>query len=430
MAKYKRKEKLGSGGFCEVYKCVKEEDCETFAMKILTDRTEEAAKRFAREVRILSTLDHPRVIRVLAKNLVDLPFWYVMPLYQQSLRSAMCTLAGNEKRVLAVYGAILDGVKYAHSQGVIHRDLKPENVLLNSDEDVAISDFGLGRAMDAQTSRKTYTGEWLGTFAYMAPEQLQDAKQADSRSDIFSLGRILYELYTGSIAGVVQDLSNLPVGVAAIVEKCTNNSPDRRFQSVEEVQRAFHLLVFRRKKASAPEELQALLGELITESQPSTEHAKKATRLIAECQDDRMLLHEFAVGIPPGFLTLLEETDPNVARLLVDTFCEVAVGQSWPFAYTDQIGAACAKFHQETRDSGLKARVVAVVLQVGVSHNRFYVMDLAASMIVGTQDADEAHVLAHALRPVIGYLPAIEGRLERRKLHPALREAFDLAEGE
>ncbi len=430
MAKYKKQAKLGSGGFCEVWTCAREEDGEVFAMKILTDESDEAGRRFGREVRILSKLDHPRVVSVIAKRLDEPPLWYVMPLYKHSLRELMEDLVGNEKRTLTVYSAILDGVKYAHGQGVIHRDLKPENVLLNSDEDIVISDFGLGRAMDAETSRKTYTGEWLGTFAYMAPEQLQDAKQADARSDIFSLGRILYELYAGSIAGAVQDLSPLPVGVANIVERCTKNGPDQRFQSVEDLEHAFLLLTARRKKASAPEELQQLLGELIAQGHATTKQIQKASRLIAECQDDKMLLHEFAVDLPEAVFSSLEEANPDIAKLLVRVFAEVAAAQGWPFDYTDNIGAACEKFHRATKDPEIKACIAAVALEVGVSHNRFYVMDVAARLIAGTREEENARVLAHALRPVSKYLSAIEDRLDRRRLHPLIRDVFDLSEGE
>ena len=430
MAKYENQAKLGSGGFCEVWACIREEDGESFAKKVLKGKSEEGIKRFRREVRILSKLDHPRIIKVLAKRLEEPPLWYVMPLYGRSLRDVLPDLVGNVKRISKVFAAVLEGIKYAHGQGVIHRDLKPENVLLNSDEDVAISDFGLGRAVDADTSRKTYTGEWLGTYAYMPPEQLLDAKRADERSDIFSLGRILYELYSGAIPGAVQDLGSIPAGAASIVERCTKNNPDERFQNVEELQRAFELLVSRQKTISAPEDLQELLGEVITQGHATSKQADKMVRLLAECQDDTMVMHEFAVSLPEAAFSALGEANTPVAKLLVTRFAEVSVSQGWPFAYTDKIGAACARLHKVADNPAIKARLVAVALEVGVSHNRFYVMDLAAQLIAGTQEEKDAKALAHALQPLKKYLLDLGDRLQVRKLHPLIRDVYHQAEAE
>jgi len=430
MARFKNIKKLGSGGFCEVWECVREDDGEHLAKKVLLDESEEAIKRFQREVRILSKLDHPRIVKVVAKHLQEPPFWYAMPVYQHSLRSTLNEVVGKQERIAKIYSMVLEGMQYAHGEGIIHRDLKPENILFNNDRDLVISDFGLGRALDAETSRKTYTGEWLGTFAYMAPEQLQDAKRADVRSDIFSLGRILYELYTGSIPGAVQDLTTLPIGIASIVDLCTKNDPNQRLQSVKELHRSFKLVVGKERKATAPEELQKLLEEVRAQGHANPEQVKRMIKLIADCEEEAELLHEFAAGLPEAAFGSLTGANPTVAKMLVNQFATVAVSQGWPFEYTDTIGAACERIYRASKDPQIKARVAAVALEVGVSHNRYYVMDVAARLIAITRDDGEARVLAHALLPIKKYLAAITDRLNVSKLNPHIREVFELAEGE
>ena len=106
---------------------------------------------------------------------------------------------------------------------------------MNSNEDLVISDFGLGRRFNAVTTRATLTGNGLGTPLYMAPEQIHGAKHVDARADIYSIGRILYELYTGELSLAVQDNSILPPPVQVIVAKCTKFAPDERYQTIGEI---------------------------------------------------------------------------------------------------------------------------------------------------------------------------------------------------
>ena len=106
---------------------------------------------------------------------------------------------------------------------------------MNSDDDLVVSDFGLGRVLDSKTTRKTATGTRLGTFLYCSPEQMMDFKRADHRSDIFSLGRMLYELYTGELTSAIQDLSSVPALIAPIVERATATNPDNRYPTVDKM---------------------------------------------------------------------------------------------------------------------------------------------------------------------------------------------------
>jgi eukaryotic-like serine/threonine-protein kinase len=106
---------------------------------------------------------------------------------------------------------------------------------MNSDDDVVVSDFGLGRFLKAVSTRKTPTGGRMGTEPYAAPEQWTDAKSADERADIFSLGRILYELHTAPLVSARQNTSKIDPAIALVIERCTAEEPKERFQTVTEL---------------------------------------------------------------------------------------------------------------------------------------------------------------------------------------------------
>lgn len=422
MADFVDIDKVGSGGFGLVLKCKRDIDGEVFARKVLLVEDEDSIKRFQREVRILSKLSHPRIIRIETTHVEGSPYWFVMPLYKHSLRDLAPSIVGDRKRIASIFEGVLEGMEYAHDQGVIHRDLKPENILIGDDDTIVVSDFGLGRAIDAATSRATRTGAWVGTLAYMAPEQMGNAAHADARSDIFSLGRILYELMTGDPTGAIQDVTKLPVGLAAVVQRCTKTNPDERFQSVRDMRSAFVLVAISHVKPSAGDELKALVGQMAAQTFATEEQTKSLAYLVAQCQVEPGLLHEAAVALPQGIFTTLEQTFPKIARVLATQFSQVAISQSWPFAYTDDIGATCSRIFGAISDPEIKALMVSTALHVGASHNRYYVMDVAAGLISQAQEDAIALAVAHALKSVNGWFSVVSGRLDVNKLHPFIRE--------
>ena len=178
---YTNTEQIGTGGFGVVWKCRRTSDGQLFAKKQLDPSAAadpELVARFNREVRMLSELDHPNIVKVIGKRFLTPPFFYVMPLYPSSLANVIPGLVGDEGRIRKIFAQVLDAVEYAHKQGVIHRDLKPENVLYFADSDIVVSDFGLGRQLNSGSLRRTGTGYQMGTPLYMAPEQGVNAKVA------------------------------------------------------------------------------------------------------------------------------------------------------------------------------------------------------------------------------------------------------------
>jgi len=420
MPVFKDIEELGRGGFGMVWKCKQEPAGILVAKKTLLLNDDGSIKRFQREVRIIQRMRHQGIVTILAGHLDRLPYWYVMPLYACSLRAVILSLPGDTDRALRIFGAILEAMEHAHACNIIHRDLKPENVLLDGNDCPVITDFGLGRALDAMTSRATGTGAQIGTIGYMAPEQMNQAGEADVRSDIFSLGRMLYEMLTGDPPLAVQDHMKLPIGLAGVVQKCTLTDPSRRFQSVGELRQALARITERHPQAA--QSLQALVQRILDENVLAPKDVEELSRLIGLCRDEGDLLHEVTVKLPVPVFQELDERFPEMAMLLTRRFGDWVMGKGWGFGYTDVIGDTCARLYGATRQAEIKGILAATALEVGVSHNRFHVMDVAAGLIAGARDDADALAVAHAIRPLNHR--AIEGRLTVWKLHPVLQELF------
>ncbi len=170
------------------------------AIKVLRpDLAEEVgAARFLHEIQIAARLHHPHILPLYDSDQVDGLVYYVMPYIQgESLRQRL-----DRERQLPIADAlqiareVADALSYAHSCNVVHRDIKPANILLDSGH-ALVADFGVARAVGAGESS---TGHIVGTPGYMSPEQIDGSRFLDGRSDIYSLGCVLYEMLTGEAA--------------------------------------------------------------------------------------------------------------------------------------------------------------------------------------------------------------------------------------
>lgn len=428
MTKFIDKRRIGQGGFGEVWDCEREDDGVRFAKKKLMSTDSDCVARFQREVRILSSLDHPNVVKIVGKRLDGAPpFWYAMPLYAKSLRDELLSLSGSERRVQVIFTSVLDAIEYAHAEGVIHRDLKLENVLINSDADLAVSDFGLGRILDSQSTRQTVTGFGMGTFAYMAPEQFADAKRADERSDIYSLGRMLYELHTAeTLTPAALDFDRLPVGIAVVVRRATQQRPEDRYQSVTEMKKAWANVIDTTHFEAESEELGLVRAELAAAGSVTREIVGRLVELLAKRLPDDDLLHETVMQVHPRALVLMYQQDPSFTRDLLDRFCIFTGNQGWGFTYTDQIGNVCKELHQVFTEPLIRAALVECVVKVGVDHNRYHVMDVMDSIIIATKPAEDMVVADRLERGLSDFqLRTAAERIDRGKLPPALRRLFE-----
>lgn len=399
MTAYRDIRRIGAGGNAEVHECERDGDGGRFAKKRLLDAADDETKdRFRREVRLLAKLDHPNIVSVVTTRLDKEPLWFVMPLYRSSLDDQFPGVAGDMPRIKKIFGSILDAVEHAHAEGVIHRDLKPGNVLMNGDDDVVVSDFGLGRFIDSQSTRLTQSGNWMGTPLYMAPEQSKGTKAADARSDVFSLGRILYELVTGTLTTAVQDTSSLDPAIALIIERCTKTSPTARFQSVTDLKTAWRAAVGLEEAGTDSERLAVLSAKLASELVPAAAVAQEVFDILSRHADDMDLLHNTLMVLQPAAVLMFVESDTKRARAMLRRFTDHIEGQSWPFSYTDKIGDACARLFNQVADPVIRADLLHCLVDLGVGHNRFHVIGLAQEALQQPRTPAENIALAERIQ--------------------------------
>jgi len=199
--RYDVEREIGAGGMARVFLAVEQHPHRRVAIKVLDPEvsTRLLRERFIREVDVSSNLSHPHIVPIFSAGEVDGLFYYVMPYIEgESLRHRLL-----RERKLSLEAAlhiardVADALGFAHGQGIIHRDIKPENILLSGDHAI-VADFGIARAISAAGSLTlTQAGQPIGSPGYMSPEQAMALGDLDARTDIYSLGCVLFEMLAG-----------------------------------------------------------------------------------------------------------------------------------------------------------------------------------------------------------------------------------------
>ncbi|QDT62375.1 Serine/threonine-protein kinase PrkC [Stieleria bergensis] len=381
METYNDKQKLGDGGCADVIRCERSSDGKEFAKKILFSHLgDKLVRRFKQEVRIQQNLVHPNIIPVLDSQLDSPPYWYVMPLYRTSLRDVMNDVIGNDERIDKVFVAVLNAIDYAHSQGVIHRDLKPHNVLLNDFDDVVVTDFGIGKVMDVEGDRFTATGQFMGSSLYASPEQCTDAKNVDHRSDIYNLGRMLYEMHTERLTSSVQSLDRLPKDVAIIVERSTENRISRRYQTVSDLIDAWRSRTQGRTSEANSSELSRILEEL-SDGPINTNNLKTLDRLLTPDTIDQDLRREVMLKLSVDALAGWNQINPENSGEVIGAFVRDTTSQNWGAAHLDAVTTRCSNLFIASQNARTRADLIYCILFLGIVRKKYAAIENASQLL-------------------------------------------------
>jgi len=248
---------LGEGGMGATYLAYDTYAKRQVALKMLPSfRNGIFEKRFLREVRAAASLDHPAIVKIFDAGIENGQRYYTMEFVDGE---TLVQIIEREKRLdirraLDIVAQVADGLQHAHSRGIVHRDIKPANIMIDRDGRVRITDFGVAKRLEEGATVLTHTGQIIGTPAYMSPEQAAGDKDAvGARSDIYSLGCVLYQLLTGRepfkadtaivmLKKVLDEdpidprrfCAEIPPEAVAICMKAMEKRPERRYATAAE----------------------------------------------------------------------------------------------------------------------------------------------------------------------------------------------------
>ncbi|MGD2029580.1 MAG: serine/threonine-protein kinase [Desulfobacterales bacterium] len=273
--RYEIIKELGKGGMGLVYQAHDPQIDRQVALKVLrVDRVvnEEFVSRFFKEAKFIGRLSHPNIVTVYDVGRDHGTIYIAMEYLQgKPLNEVIRSGRLRVETIIDIALQVANALGYAHNKGIVHRDIKPSNIILTDEGHVKLTDFGIARAEDQNAAQQTQTGVILGTPFYMSPEQVM-GKRVDGRSDLFSLGVILYELivcqkpfkgdhFTAIFRAITDHTpvaplkidASIPQSLSDLIMRTLSKNPDTRFQTGNEMEEALKTCLQIKRSPVLPE---------------------------------------------------------------------------------------------------------------------------------------------------------------------------------
>ncbi|MFZ5479023.1 MAG: serine/threonine-protein kinase [Myxococcota bacterium] len=423
MATWRKGRLIDEGGFGKVYEatCLDNGQLGAWKEMDLSKATPVRVRRFEREIRIHLGLQHTNIVPVLGYNITAKPPFFVMGLAKGNLTALIPRVKGNLTLIAKVFRQITAGVAYAHSKGVIHRDLTPRNVLIMQDGTLAVSDFGLSCLLDRDSTVLTAIGGKLGTAAYMAPEQNGNAMDAKETADVYALGMMLYQLWTGMPPSRDAILRGEGVngGLQYLVTKATEVDPTRRYQNVAELVADFDFIV---SPASAVEfeSSEVTIKRIVETDEPTLETIAELHRLLHMAHENERLHTRYLPKLPSALLELMAEEDVEKLAWIVQQY-ETFIDGNLDWDYCDVVARFYLRVWLATEHLTTRTTVLTRLLDLGYSHNRYFCRDQFIACLESVRDPALAFAARDVMRAHPRAVKHIEEKLRKADLVPMLR---------
>jgi eukaryotic-like serine/threonine-protein kinase len=428
---------IGSGGFGVVREAMRldadgnEVPGEPYAIKQLKPEwvnDDEALHRFKREVRLLQEMDHPHVLPVIARNLSDSPPWFVMPRATGSLKDEIRSgRAGDVAWATVEYRKVIQAVAYAHDMGILHRDLKPQNVLF-VDGQPLVCDFGLGKELGSDSTEVTQSHQAMGTLPYMAPEQFDDMKRVGKPADVYALGKLLCEMLNGRIPPTARvNLDNIPAEFHYFINRCCADDPDDRYPDASEALAAFDVLTAGPTGLLDPplEAAEKLVQEWTRA--PDADKPEVLQRLDEHLRQngaEEELFFQLVPRLPPELVEQYVNERPQAFHSMLALY-DGHISGGLPFDYCDLVANFYSRIWYLDPDFSARRLILARLIDVGASHNRWHVGGVVAHLLGSIDDASTAMMAADVVRADPHHAQWFLPYVESTSLARPIAEAFD-----
>ncbi|SDO02724.1 Serine/threonine protein kinase [Psychrobacillus sp. OK028] len=429
--RYKVIEEIGGGGFGKVVSVLDQHNGETIALKYCWSESSEDLLRFKREVRIMENIVHENVVKVLNSHVDHNPPFFTMPLAIHSVTKIIPDLQGDTGKVIQVFEAICKGINAVHYSGHTHRDIKPDNALVYEGSHIVVSDLGLAKFDDRDSTVLTRASIYIGTYDYMPPEQMVygGTRNLDHRGDVYQLGKTLYHLLTGD-RPIVLNPNAVPVPIWYVIKRATRENPDQRYQSVDLLLDALNDAV----RAIDPEidsfgSFEELINITEEKLKSNTYDPNDILRLLQllfsiDNHDEYIkLFHRIPNRILQAYASIMvSEFEPVLEKYKVAI--DEVVG-SYTFEFAEKVAQKMEIIFQNTNSPEIKTDALICVLMAGRRLNRWVAMGTFDRLLKTVNEETVAYSVAEGLRDNMYDYKRLYDRIPKSELHPAIQLVWE-----